>query len=165
MTASTVKMVLEQRLIRGTKVIVADSFEKAQVRGKTLVVASKQPVPCKRGGRCAGNWCVGLAVFAAPGKVFKKDKKLAWRTGAHKICLTHLLDEEGELLLPPPAVSVGQDALSEPQVVTWEDLANAAADQDLHTLICYARTLKKSEELLLRKLVAAQEERIAQLLE
>ena len=162
MSVSTVKKVLEQRLIRGTKVVVAESFEKGALRGKTLVVASKQVVTCKKGGRCAGNWCVGLAVFATNASNFKKDKKLAWRTGAHKICLTHLTDEDGELFLPPSAISVAQEALVEPQVVTWEDLACASADQDVHALVNIARRLKRENEQLVRKVIEVQNQLIEQ---
>jgi len=105
-TAQTVKKVMQQRLTRGARVVVAESYSDESLHGKTMTVTSKGPVKCNRGGRCAGDWCVGYAVFVSePGarkNAKKGDKRLGWRAATKKICLTHLKDEQGTLLVPPP---------------------------------------------------------------
>lgn len=177
---STVNKVMKQRLTRGTPVIVAESFGQAKLRGKSRIVTSKGPVKCNKGGRCAGDWCVGLAVFVADPKSAKKDKKMGWRANTTKICLTHLKDEGGVLLLPPPLLQEPEQPLrllaehakkfdgleivdpeelgngSSPSEVTWSDLAEAHRAGDLNRLALLARQLKSQTESLKSKVIAAQ---------
>jgi hypothetical protein len=175
-----VNKVMKQRLTRGTPVIVADSFGQAKLRGKSRIVTSKGPVKCNKGGRCAGDWCVGLAVFVADPKSAKKDKKMGWRANTTKICLTHLKDEGGVLVLPPPLLrqepeqplrllaehaqrfeglevsdpeDVGSSSVGE---VTWADLAEAHRAGDLNRLALLARQLKSQTEGLKSKVIATQ---------
>lgn len=169
MTAQTVKTVMEQRLIRGTRVMIADSFGKADLRGKEMIVASKGPVKCNGKGRCAGDWCIGLAVFLADPDSLHEDKEMGWRGGTTKVCLTHVKDNEGHLLLAPPALQIAQQALAstpkpkEPTtsaphegVVTWEDLAQTVADRDWNLLTHLARKLKRENEDLKVKVIETQ---------
>lgn len=104
--------VMEQRLVRGTPVVIADSFGQAHLRGQRQVVASKGPVKCNGKGRCAGDWCIGLAVFVTDPETVNDDKDMGWRSGTTKVCLTHLKDEGGNLVLPPPAMRVAQETLA-----------------------------------------------------
>lgn len=157
------KTKINQQLIRGALVKVADSFGRAQLRSTTQAIVSKGTVPCKQGGRCAGDWCIGLAVYVAEPESLGDDKSAGWRTGAAKICLTHLKDENDELLVSPSVVSVARAALAPVKVVTWEDLANAAADQDFQTMIGLARALKRENESLSRRLIEVQDRLIDQL--
>jgi hypothetical protein len=169
---------MEQRLIRGTPVTIADSFGQAHLRGQKQVVASKGPVKCNGKGRCAGDWCIGLAVFVTDPETTHDDKDMGWRSGTTKVCLTHLKDEEGTLILPPPAMKVAQEALRESSVantpvltptpvvqpprpvdnapVSWEELAQASAERDLGRVILLARRLKSENEALRQKLVDTQ---------
>jgi hypothetical protein len=172
MTATTVKKVMTERLKRGTSVVVADSFGQADLRGETMIVASKSVVKCNKGGRCAGNWCVGLAVFVTDPDEVNTDKDMGWRSGTTKICLTHLKDEEGELLVPPPILKQGFDLtpLTEDtpgdrrtNEVTWVELAHAVADGDLERVAFMARTLKTENDSLKSKVIAAQDRLIEQL--
>lgn len=175
MTAQTVKKVMEQRLIRGTPVIVADSFGKAALRGEHMIVASKGPVKCNGRGRCAGEWCAGLSVFVSKPNTNNEDKEMGWRGGTTKICLTHLKDGDGLLVIAPPALrSVrsritappavgGETSLAVDGVVTWEALACAVADQDWALLTRIARTLKRENEGLKNRVIEVQNELIGQL--
>jgi hypothetical protein len=175
MSASTVKKVMEQRLIRGTPVKIANSFGKADLRGADMIVASKGPVKCNGKNRCAGNWCIGFAVFVTDPGSMNEDKEMGWRGGTTKVCLTHLKDEDGHLVLPPPALQVAQKALASQRrdtptrpsehtgVVTWEDLANAVADQDYALVTRLARRLKRENEELKTKLIDLQQRLIEQL--
>jgi hypothetical protein len=179
-TAQTVKEVLGQRLIRGTRVTVADSFGKADLRGAEMIVASKGPVKCNGKGRCAGDWCEGLAVFLADPETLNEDKEMGWRGGTVKVCLTHLKDSDGHLVLAPPALQIAQAALAprpaaaapaapaqelptHEGVVTWEDLANADADRDYRLMVFLARKLKRESEELKTKVISLQEKLIATL--
>jgi hypothetical protein len=184
MTAATVNQVMEQRLTRGTPVIVAESFGKAKLRGKKQIVTSKGPVKCNRGGRCAGNWCPGLAVFVAPEKSTKRDKKMGWRGGTVKVCLTHLKDADGDLLVPPPLTLQGSGEHpafpTDPKIlpetpsrsggsasseVSWSDLAEADSARDYARLVLFARTLKTQNEALKSKVIEAQERLIEHLMD
>lgn len=167
MTAQTVKTVMEQRLVRGSRVVIADSFGKADLRGKEMIVASKGPVKCNGKGRCAGDWCIGMAVFLANPESLNEDKEMGWRGGTTKVCLTHVKDNEGHLLLAPPALQIAQQALaSTPRpkavsvtyegVVTWEDLAQVVADRDWNQLTHLARRLKRENEDLKVRVIEAQ---------
>lgn len=169
MTAQTVKTVMEQRLIRGTRVVIADSFGKADLRGEEMIVASKGPVKCNGKGRCAGDWCIGLSVFLADPDTLHEDKEMGWRGGTTKVCLTHVKDSEGHLYLAPPALQIAQQALAstprpeEPPtgathggVVTWEDLAQTVADRDWVRLTHLARKLKRENEDLKVRVIEAQ---------
>ena len=174
MTAQTVKKVMEQRLIRGTPVIVADSFGKAALRGENMIVASKGPVKCNGKGRCAGDWCAGLAVFVTEPNTNNEDKEMGWRGGTTKICLTHLKDEDGLLVIAPPALRSVRSRITAPPVagetthtgdgvVTWEALACAVADQDWVLLTRIARSLKRENEGLKNRVIEVQNELIGRL--
>jgi hypothetical protein len=178
---------MRQRLPRGTPVIVGDSFGTAALRSKSVVVTSKGPVKCNGKGRCAGDWCVGLAVFVASASSTKKDKKMGWRSKTKKVCLTHLKDEQGVLIVPPPLlrqraapvpaapVSRIKGLLPEQEekpangnghrfsVVTWDDLAKAHHDGDITRLALMARKLKTDNEKLKGRVIEAQEKLIEHL--
>jgi hypothetical protein len=199
MPALTVKKVMQQRLTRGTPVIVADSCGDRELRGKRMIVASKATVKCNKGNRCAGYWCAGYAVFvktaaamkASPAKGRKKRAKqdMGWRGGSAKICVTHLKDKDGVLVLPPPAArqtrtklttesrlkdvveahdaevehaatSNGNGKTSE---VTWADLSHAHASGNLEALGYMARALKAETERLKTKVISAQDKLLVHL--
>lgn len=153
-------------LVRGTPVVVADSVGQPALRGAKMIVASKGSVKCNGKGRCAGPWCSGQAVFLTTPESNKEDKEMGWRGGTTKVCLTHVKDEEGNLIVPPPAMRVAQEALERQQsprpdlsgdgVVSWEELAKAASDRDLTTLVMLARRLKRENESLRTKVIEAQ---------
>lgn len=162
MTEMTIEL-MRQRLTRGTPVIIADSFGKAELRGDHMIVTSKGPVDCNKGGRCAGDWCVGLAVFVADPSNSKRDKKMGWRSGGRKVCLTHLKDTEGNLVLPPPLI---RQTVPRPEVgdeVSWADLAEAHRSGDLDRLAKLARRLKNHNEKLKTHVIDLQEELLDQL--
>jgi len=169
MSTQTVKKVLEQRLIRGTPVIVADSFGKAAMRSKKVIVASKGPVKCNGKGRCAGDWCPGLAVFVTNPESAKEEKEMGWRGGTTKVCLTHLKDEDGNLVVAPPSLRAARKKTTSARgdvqegVVTWEDLANTVADGDFNALTQLARSLKRENESLKTQVIEAQAELIGSL--
>lgn len=166
MTTQTMNKVMQQRLTRGTTVIVTDSlsFSQVKLRGKHLLVTSKGPVKCNKGGRCAGPWCVGLAIFVSTEKAAKQDKKMGWRKNAAKICLTHIKDQDGVLIVPPPILKKKKkkkaSVLARPSrinslietngngtgvsigEVTWADLAAAHQEGDIDQLALLARALK-----------------------
>lgn len=109
---STVKMLqrsLKQRLTRGAKVVVGESYPEPELRGKEMVLAPKSVVKCNGKGRCAHDNCIGLAAFVTEpgnmvvdksGKKSEKSKNIGWRSGTTKICLTHLRTPEGDELVP-----------------------------------------------------------------
>jgi len=169
MSTQTVKKVLEQRLTRGARVTVADSFSKATMRGSEQIVASKGPVKCNGKGRCAGDWCAGLAVFVTDPTANNEDKEMGWRGGTTKVCLTHLKDEDGELLVAPPTLcrerrpSSSANSAPHEGVVTWEDLANVVADGDFNALVQLARALKRENEVLKTQVIEAQSDLIGRL--
>jgi hypothetical protein len=181
-TAQTVKKVMQQRLTRGAPVLIADSFGQAALRGAKRIIASKGPVKCNKGGRCAGVWCVGLAVFVADPKTMNEDKEMGWRGGTTKVCITHLKDDHGVLVLPPAALqhqpvrrlpgipSRTGDIAPVPNgngnsfsVVTWDDLAKAHQDGDINRLALMARKLKADNEQLKGKVIEAQDRLIRSL--
>jgi len=181
-TAQTVNKVMQQRLTRGTPVVVAESFGQAKLRGKTMIVTSKGPVKCNKGGRCAGDWCVGLAVFVADAKSSRKDKKMGWRSNTKKVCLTHLKDEGGVLVLPPPLIHQTPDLPTPARLrlddvtgtpgnggsiedVTWADLAEAHRAGDLERLAMLSRMLKSQTEILKTKVIDCQARLIGHLTE
>jgi len=201
MPATTVKKVMQQRLIRGTPVIVADSFGHDELRGKKVLVASKTTVKCNKGTRCAGYWCAGLAVFVTKIKPTKKVKKtktrgrgkkakakedMGWRGGTTKICITHLKDKDGVLILPPPLdrqpapkadypsrldlkvieapeALAGTNGDGRSTEVTWIALSHAVQSGDLEQIAFMARALKSENDLLKSKVILAQDRLLAQL--
>lgn len=176
MIAETVKQAMEQQLIRGTRVVVGESFRKPGLRGEEMIVASRGLVKCNGKGRCAGDWCAGLAVFLADPETVNEEKEMGWRGGTKKVCLTHLRTPEGDAVLPPPALQVAAEALekqgqttptanpySSTGVVTWEELAQTVADKDWTRLTYLARKLKRENEDLKVKVIAAQEKLIEHL--
>jgi len=174
---ATVKKVMQQRLTRGTPVIVADSFGQAELRRSEMIVASKSTVKCNKGNRCAGVWCAGLAVFVTEPGTVNEDKEMGWRGGTTKICLTHLKDAEGVLILPPPihaqilpdirdieeANRTAPRGDSRSLEVTWVELAHAVSSGDLNAIAFMARTLKSENENLKSKVIAAQDKLIEHL--
>lgn len=179
---------LSHTLIRGARVKIGDSFADEKLRGVETTIRSKGLVTCNGRGRCAGDWCIGSAVFVVDPNVDQTSedgKKAGWRHGAAKVCLTHLLTTEGERVLPPEATVVNLDPVevedSEPQpktpaptyitpeplpgIVTWVALAEAHAKGDTNGLANMARALKAENENLVRRLVDAQDREIARLRE
>ena len=181
MIAQTAKKMMQQRLTRGTPVQIADSFGRAKLRGTKGIIASKGPVKCNKGGRCAGDWCIGLAVFVADPKTMNEEKEMGWRGGTTKVCLTHLKDEQGALILAPPsfgAPSFGRSRIkpeitpeqastngngSQFSVVSWVELATAHQDGDINRLAFMARKLKTDNERLKGRIIDAQDRLLAQL--
>jgi hypothetical protein len=166
---------MAQRLIRGTQVSIADSFGQAHLRGSKQIVASKGPVKCNGKGRCAGDWCIGLAVFLTDPDSKNDEKDMGWRSGTTKVCLTHVKDEEGNLVLPPPALRVAHAAL-EPSAgvlpraetadnspVSWEELAQVCNERDLGRLVLLSRRLKRENESLRQRLIDTQERLLSRL--
>jgi hypothetical protein len=118
-----------------------------------------------------------LAVFVAEAKSAKKDKKMGWRANTVKVCLTHLKDEQGVLLLTPPllqqpaalATLTGRPSVrlaeevappaGNGQVtgeVTWADLAAAHQSGNIDALALLARALKAQAEDLKSKVISSQ---------
>jgi hypothetical protein len=101
-------MVVEN-LTRGSVVVVGDTFSKEELHGAKMRVASKGTVKCNGKGRCAGDHCIGLAVFVTAPETYEEepDGSTGWRSNTTKICLTHLQDEAGNPLVngdtPVPA--------------------------------------------------------------
>jgi hypothetical protein len=177
-----VKKVMQQRLTRGTPVRIADSFGQAKLRGAERIIASKGPVKCNKGGRCAGDWCAGLAVFVADPKTMNEDKEMGWRGGTTKVCLTHVKDAQGALVLAPPSLrphnrlpeTLAESTVAERPtngngngkhsvVVTWNDLAVATQNGHINRLAFMARQLKADNERLKGMVIDAQEKLIAEL--
>lgn len=185
MPATTVKKVMQQRLTRGTRVIVAESFGQAKLRGAKMVVASRNTVKCNKGTRCAGLWCAGLAVFVTTTKSSKKDKEMGWRGNTTKICLTHLKDKDGTLILPPPIERQSAPKTDYPTsrfadikvieekpaangdrrigTVSWIELAHAVESGNLDQVAFMARSLKAENDGLKSKVIAAQDRLIENL--
>lgn len=173
---------LAGRLVRGATVVIGPTFDQQELRGKEMVLRSKGMVPCNKKGRCAGDHCVGKAVFVTEPD-YQEKEGAGWRDGTTKVCLTHLVDEHGEPLIPfnedvlEPAdgSSENRAALSSgsrpalppvrtapnnlpPQAgegVTWQALAEAAKERDTERLIVIARALKTENEILARRLINA----------
>ena len=177
MTATTVNKVMQQRLTRGTPVLIADSFGQAKLRGASMIVASKSTVKCNKGGRCAGEWCIGSAVFLTTPDTVGEDKQMGWRKNTVKVCLTHLKTDQGALVLPPPDIEnpapvfasrlrtapvpvlpTNGDGANTP--VSWSDLADAHRSGNLDRLALLARRLKGENEKFVRKVVDAQDKLI-----
>ncbi len=179
----TVKDMMQQRLQRGTPVVVADSLAlpNAKIRGKELLVASTGPVKCNKGGRCEDpTRCIGLAVFLATPEVVKKEKRgrkrMGWRKGAAKLCITWLSDTDGNLILPKSLAETAKTTRrrksriaetngngEEIREVSWSDLAEAYAADDIESLSLMARSLKAETESLKSKVIAAQDRLIESL--
>lgn len=165
---ATVDQVMKHRLTRGSPVVVAESFKRTSLRGATMLVASKGVVKCNKGGRCAGDWCIGQAVFVMSEKAYNEESKMGWRSGTTKVCLTHLRDTEGEKLLPLALVTVAMpslpDLVPEPEsdngidvkVVTWEALSQAYQGNNIQLVMILARKLKTDNEKLQANLVESQ---------
>jgi hypothetical protein len=99
MTTQSVIGSLSEVLVRDAKVVVGDTHK--EHAGETMVVASKGTVPCNGKGKCAGDNCVGLAVFVTDQDyAANPDPTKGWRHNTAKICLTHLQDEDGNPLIP-----------------------------------------------------------------
>ena len=145
-----------------------------------MEVASKSTVKCNKSGRCAGDWCLGLAVFVTdPAVEFDEDDDaMGWRRGTNKICITHLKDMTGSLIVPPPVEvpsslaqefagdrisrTMANEPVVEPnngvrsKIVTWQMLAEAHAKGDANLLAHLARQLKTENETLVRRVIDAQ---------
>ena len=155
--------------------VVGNSYSKSAYHGKTMVVASKNTVPCRGGGRCAGDWCEALSVFLVEESTVLDDQKMGWRKGSIKVCLTHLKTEDGKLILPPPglegedkpltALAQSDQEVVEVDTVTWSDLAEAHASGNLNQLAYLARKLMSENEVLSRKVIEAQDKLIQVLVE
>ena len=187
MSTATVKKVMQARLTRGASVVIADSFGTPALRGKKMVVTSKGPVKCNGKGRCAGDWCCGFAIFVSDTKSAKKDKEMGWRGGSKKICLTHVKDKDGVLLVPPPLLNPkprretaparsssrisgfvaetngGGSSETHTGEVTWGDLAQAVQAGNLKQVAHFARLLKVENESLKSQVIEAQSKLIAHL--
>jgi len=87
-------------IARETRLVIADSYNDEEYRGRTLKVWSKGTVKCNGRGRCGGDHCIGLAVFLTD-LSRKDDGSAGWRSNTIKVCLTHLLTEDGDPLVPP----------------------------------------------------------------
>lgn len=175
---------LSHTLIRGARVKIGDSFADDALRGIETTIRSKGLVTCNGRGRCAGDWCIGSAVFVVDPNVdqtVEEGKKAGWRHGAAKVCLTHLLTTEGERVLPPEAAVADIDPVGAPEpesqaptyitpeplpgVVTWSALAEAHAAKDTERLAQMARVLKAENDNLVRRVIEGQDREIARLRE
>jgi len=156
---------IDQRLVRGTTVSVMSSYvEKPELGGITTTLRSKKPVPCNGKGKCAGDHCVGKAVFVDDPTV-EPIEGSGWRHGTAKICLTYILDENNAPILPTETLDtcglevesreVNEDPYHSDEVL-WQELAHAHTNQDTDLLAFLARKLKKENEQLTRKLLATQ---------
>jgi hypothetical protein len=165
---------LKARLTRGVFVQVADTFTNLGLRGKQMLVASKGTVKCNKAGRCAGDWCKGLAVFVTDPEPTTPEEgedpsPMGWRRNTVKICLTHLLDDQGvplldepheEVLPPLPPSDASRFRFLTPtvqspdngSVVTWDMLAKAAEERDFSAIVLMARRLIEVQGTLLRLL-------------
>ena len=123
MTRAQLKKGLKASLKREGKIKVGDSYPREDLVGKTLTIASKTVTVCNGAGRCASEaHCIGLSLFATDPQVPKakpkKDKKIGWRHGTVKICLTHLMTTKGEPLIPldvAPLARVKRTSANPPQ--------------------------------------------------
>lgn len=188
MITKTLTKDLQARLTRETVINIAKTCQNKRVRGKKTTVQSKKLSTCN-GKTCAEGegvpTCNGLAVFVDNLKRRSKttEEEAGWRAFTTKVCLTHVLDEEGNLLLDTEntdlAVSGAEAGVDEPdpskngsgrltgvalpgpetlpahETVTWEMLATAMAEKDLDRLSLYARELKAENEVMARRLIDA----------
>jgi hypothetical protein len=168
-------------LKRGGSIKVSENYPRKDLQGKTLTIASKGTTICNGKGRCASeDHCVGFSVFVTDPKVpaaKKGDKKIGWRHGTVKICLTYLEDESGKPLIPldKPLPARTKRTPKEPTTtprfevspptnghssilvgVTWQALAEAHQAKDVDLLATYCRTLKSEHEKMALRLVNAQ---------
>jgi len=186
-TRASLKKTLKASLKREGKVQVSGSYPREDLQGKTLTIASKGTTICNGKGRCASEaHCIGLSVFVTdpqvPAAKSKKDKKIGWRHGTVKICLTYLQDNETSKALIPldkplPARAKRSKSTLPPQDrlaetlgeswsagnghstvvgVTWQELAEAHAAQDIEVLAGFCRRLKSEHEKMALRLVNAQ---------
>jgi len=185
-TRASLKKSLKALLVRDGTVKVSKNYSEVEdLRGKKLTIASKGATVCNGKGRCASeDHCLGLSVFVTDPKVpaAKKtgDKKIGWRHGTVKICLTHLEDESGtpfiDLDQPIHARAKRAGRSKEPKAetsnrvfvapsngapntligVTWQELAYAHQGKDTDLLATYCRTLKSEHEKMALRLINAQ---------
>ena len=185
-TRASLKKTLKADLKRDGTVKVSDSYPREDLQGKTLTIRSKGTTICNGKGRCASeDHCVGLSLFVedpeVPAPKKAGAKKIGWRHGTVKICLTYLQDKSGKPLVPLdqplPArakrssrkdadtprepenrvFSAPSNGHAEPLVgVTWKSLAYAHQDKDVDLLATYCRTLKSEHETMALRLVNAQ---------
>jgi len=186
-TRASLKKSLKALLVRDGTVKVSKNYSEVEdLRGKKLTIASKGTTVCNGKGRCASeDHCLGLSVFVTDPKVpaAKKtgDKKIGWRHGTVKICLTHLEDESGAPLIdidqpvPTRAKRAGKSKSVNPAElpnrvfvpanngkpqslvgVTWQELAYAHQGKDVDLLATYCRTLKSEHEKMALRLINAQ---------
>ena len=180
-TRASLKKALKTSLRREGKIKVSDTYPREDLRGKTLTIASKGTTVCNGKGRCASDaHCIGLSVFVTdpvvPAAKAKKDKKIGWRHGTVKICLTHLKDEDGKGLIPldvplparqkrTPRSDVSEPFATLPlptnggtgiRGVSRERIDEAHALGDVSALATYARLLKSEHEKMALRLVNAQ---------
>ena len=105
---------------------------------------------------------------------------MGWRANTTKICLTHLKDAEGTLILPPPLLTQRREVavpdvdrfkeveVSEPTgngsdiEVSWSDLAEAHRSGDVNALALLARRLKTRTEELKTRVIDLQERLLEQ---
>ncbi len=167
---------IDQTLVRGASVTVSSTYtEKPELAGITTTLRSKKPVHCNKKGKCAGDHCIGKAVFVNDPTV-EPIEGSGWRHGTAKICLTHIIDSDSIPILLPESTVVGEpvsDLVPETYgfyaesrevnedpyhtgQVLWQDLAHAAADRDTDLLVFLARKLKKENEQMTRQLLDAQ---------
>ena len=123
-------------------------------------------------------------MFVADPSTMNEEKEKGWRGGTTKVCLTHLKDEHGVLVLAPPTLTARQPVRRLPglitdsgkleavsfngngtasAVVTWDDLVAAHQDGDINRLATIARQLKSDNERLKGKVIEAQDRLLATL--
>jgi len=158
---------LDSLLVRGAKLRVRSTFRKGNLSGDAEVtVASKTPVVCNGGWRCAHDNCVGLAVFVGLAeKIDPTDP--GWLKNTVKVCLTHLEDLHGRSLAP--AIVREDHDVEEPMAeatptngagISWEKLALAAQAEDREQIVTAARVLKMENERLRADLIESQKAQI-----
>ncbi len=185
-TRASLKKQLKTDLKRGGGIRVSESYPREDLQGKVLTIASKGTTICNGKGRCASDGhCVGLSVFVTDPKVpaaKKGEKKIGWRHGTVKICLTYLQTVEGVSLIPldQPLPARAKRTPRAPQPlpvpaaeefariaaptnghahlvgVTWQALAEAHQVGDANLLATYCRVLKSEHEKMALRLVNAQ---------
>lgn len=173
---------LKKYLKRGIKLTVRDTFDNDELHGLMLYNKSKKPAVCKQqAGQCAEDRrCVGLSVFVCKEDptIDNGESKAGWRAGAYKVCLSHLLTEDGDDLLKEKKVSIHEvktDPISDSRpvgpakmtTVTWEALAQVAqaaqagakkSGQDAVTqLVKLSRRLMTTNEQTKTKLIDSYE--------
>jgi len=132
MSIKTLTKSLQERLVRGTVVNVANTCQNKRVRGKQTAVVSKKLSTCN-GKTCAEGEnvpdCNGLGVFVDNLKRRSKatEEESGWRAFTTKVCLTHILDEDGVPLLETGKQSdpeVAEPEVAEPEVAPKVEPSN-----------------------------------------